>query len=360
MIEINTKFSRVDQLMTLLQERCGKCNTGDRFLSVRQIMEEFGVSQITVRQAMERLCESGVLEARDRSGYFVRRSRRFNKIAALVPQSDEGDYLDDLRETFSREALAVGFEAEVFTYHKGDDAVAMLSTIKADAILFRPYSQEMVTTACLNRVMSTPVPTILIHTAAPIENCRFVDSDNECCGFLAMTHLMLNGHRKFAVLLSEPDQPCIRQRVAGFLKCAEAYKLDVEILDPGILSGEHAPTRCRDFMAEYLRNHPKPKFTGLFIVSEAPALAVHSVAGECGLSVPEDLSLISLGHSLHGLKVDLTTVNTRRDQVIHYAVEMVRKHFAEDSMAVEQYKIVPEIHVGTTVKNINTSNEGKK
>ena len=48
-------------------------------------MEEFGVSQITVKQAIERLCESGVLEARDRSGYFVRRDRRYGRIVSILP-----------------------------------------------------------------------------------------------------------------------------------------------------------------------------------------------------------------------------------------------------------------------------------
>ena len=76
----NPKFNRADQLMLGLKDRCQKLNAGEKFLSVRQIMEEFGVSQITVKQAIERLCESGVLEARDRSGYFVRRDRRYGRI----------------------------------------------------------------------------------------------------------------------------------------------------------------------------------------------------------------------------------------------------------------------------------------
>lgn len=81
----NPKFNRADQLMLGLKDRCQKLNAGEKFLSVRQIMEEFGVSQITVKQAIERLCESGVLEARDRSGYFVRRDRRYGRIVSILP-----------------------------------------------------------------------------------------------------------------------------------------------------------------------------------------------------------------------------------------------------------------------------------
>ena len=66
MVENNIRFSRADQLTQHLKERCRKLGIGEKFLSVRQIMDEFNVSQITVKQAMERLCESGVLEAQER------------------------------------------------------------------------------------------------------------------------------------------------------------------------------------------------------------------------------------------------------------------------------------------------------
>lgn len=64
MVENNIRFSRADQLTQHLKERCRKLGIGEKFLSVRQIMDEFNVSQITVKQAMERLCESACSKRR--------------------------------------------------------------------------------------------------------------------------------------------------------------------------------------------------------------------------------------------------------------------------------------------------------
>ncbi len=352
MVDTNIKFSRADQLTQHLTERCGRLPAGGKFLSVRQIMDEFCVSQITVKQAIERLCESGVLEAQDRRGYFVRRARRYGKIAALVPRLQENNYEDDFREHFSREAASSGFEFEIFTYENSEEVIYRLGELKADAILFRPYSHEALTAARLNRIMAIPVPVILVHNTVPIENCRYVDSDNEFCGILGATHLMINGHRKLALFLSEPDLPSIRQRSAGFLKCAAAYNVKVELLDPEIQVGEHSPSRSREFMEQYLREHPKPEFTGLFVLSELPALEVLAAIRQSGLSVPGDISLIAVGHSLHESGVGLTTINTRRDQVIHHALEIVKRHFENSPGALEQYKVTPEIHSGNTVLNL--------
>jgi DNA-binding transcriptional MocR family regulator len=64
--------------------RSGTLRAGDRFPSVRQLMRTHEVSLSTALQACRRLEDEGWLEARARSGYFVRQPRR----AALPPSSE--------------------------------------------------------------------------------------------------------------------------------------------------------------------------------------------------------------------------------------------------------------------------------
>ena len=52
MVQNNIRFNRADQLTQHLTARCLQFRAGEKFLSVRQIMDEFNVSQITVKQAM--------------------------------------------------------------------------------------------------------------------------------------------------------------------------------------------------------------------------------------------------------------------------------------------------------------------
>lgn len=64
--------------------QAGALRSGDRFPSVRELMRRHEVSLSTALQACRRLEDDGLLEARARSGYFVRHPRR----AALPPASE--------------------------------------------------------------------------------------------------------------------------------------------------------------------------------------------------------------------------------------------------------------------------------
>ena len=165
-------------------------------------------------------------------------------------------------------------------------------------------------------------------------------------------YLLMNGHRKLGILVSEPEVTVIRQRLDGFLKCARACGVEVEVLHPHIEIGESSPLRSYEFFKQYLSEHPKPGFTGLFVVSMFPAREVIRAANECGLEIPRDFSLISLGRAGHKAGEDITRINTRRDLVVSYAVRLVKDYF-EHKENTPMFHIVPtEIHQGNTVRNI--------
>jgi DNA-binding transcriptional MocR family regulator len=66
-------YARVaDQLQDLI--RSGTLRQGDKVPSVRRLSHQQGVSVSTVLQAYQRLEDSGVIEARPQSGYYVRRA----------------------------------------------------------------------------------------------------------------------------------------------------------------------------------------------------------------------------------------------------------------------------------------------
>ncbi|MFZ6643405.1 PLP-dependent aminotransferase family protein [Undibacterium sp. TC4M20W] len=65
--------------------RCGTLKLGDRMPSVRKLMHVHGVSLSTALQLCRQLETEGWLEARPRSGYFVRQPRRVRLIPAQEP-----------------------------------------------------------------------------------------------------------------------------------------------------------------------------------------------------------------------------------------------------------------------------------
>lgn len=63
-----------DRIQALIRE--GVYREGDRLPGVRVLSRQFGVSVSTILQAHQTLEARGYLQARERSGYFVRRPAR--------------------------------------------------------------------------------------------------------------------------------------------------------------------------------------------------------------------------------------------------------------------------------------------
>lgn len=351
MSEDQAKFSRADQLTLQLQSHCAKLAEGEKFMSVRQIMRDFAVSQNTVQQCLERLCRAGVLEVKDRSGYVVRRRRTYGKIVTFLPETIH-DYVRELEKYLNQYAGGAGFEHQVIYYTDLNATIQGMARLQADAVIFSPVDQ--IGAPAINHLMALPFPVVLIRCSPRIENCRYANNDNEMCGFLAAMRLMNLGHKKLAVFVSEPEITNIRELAAGFCKFAEVYQLPVEILNPKVVTGEYSPEKSRIYWEKYLAEHPKLDFTGLFVVSAKPAFQIIETAARHGIKVPDDLSVISVTHTGYPEgNLELSSIQGRRGEMIRCAVQIIKDHFDHVIDAPQYYDIAPEIHPGCTVKKIN-------
>ncbi len=72
-----------EQMQNLLAE--GEWKTGERLPSENELAEMFGVSRITVRQALQRLALLGLIETRLGEGSFVKEIEPGNNMNALIP-----------------------------------------------------------------------------------------------------------------------------------------------------------------------------------------------------------------------------------------------------------------------------------
>jgi GntR family transcriptional regulator len=67
----------------------GQCPVGSKFLTERQICEEFGVSRVTANKALSNLVSEGLLEFRKGVGTFVRAHTMDYDLRSLVSFTDE-------------------------------------------------------------------------------------------------------------------------------------------------------------------------------------------------------------------------------------------------------------------------------
>lgn len=350
----NVRFGRIDQLTLLLKERCETIVAGERFLSVRQIMTDYNVSQITVNKALARLVEAGVLVARERSGYFIQK-RANNLISVIVPSDSKQKKQNSFSEQLNSVKIALQeakLEYEII-YYDGDNpsGVAKLPETKGSAVFFIPKLADGFSVPMLNRIMAHPVPVIMLFTSPKSTNCRFVDGANEFSGTLAASLLLIKGHKKLAILISEPKIAIVRERVEGFIKTAAAFKIPVEIIDPEIACGEDSVEKSCRFFSEYL-DRKKLDITALFVISSDPTKGIIKSIKKHGLKIPDDISVISLGRPEND-EINLTTIDTRRYEIARSAVQLLLNYFNRTVDSPNYIVVPPIIHEGSTVKDLH-------
>ena len=87
--KVNVVEEIFDQLQSMLIE--GTWKPGDKIPSENELSETFGVSRMTIRQALQKMKALGLIETRSGSGSFVRKISPDDSLQDLVPLMYIGD-----------------------------------------------------------------------------------------------------------------------------------------------------------------------------------------------------------------------------------------------------------------------------
>lgn len=130
--------SLADELYRLVRERVrsGEMTAGERLPTEKELIQAFGVSRTTVREALARLAAEGLVTARQGLGVFVTDDAHFE---AFNISSEELKTLDDVRKLLE---LRLGIETEMVALaaaRRSDDDVAVL---RAQLVAIREAQSE--------------------------------------------------------------------------------------------------------------------------------------------------------------------------------------------------------------------------
>jgi len=163
-------------------------------------------------------------------------------------------------------------------------------------------SQNATLTACDGIIVTVPpncddfkpimdrhkLPFVSIGTKSDREDISYVDIDNVAAAQSAVAHLVAKGHKRIAYF-SDVDHKYLfaQERFEGYRLGMQAHGLpishDWELIGPN-------PTTD---LATLFRLPPKERPTALFCVTDYAALpALNVLVDECGLNVPDDVSLM--------------------------------------------------------------------
>lgn len=295
-------MTKAEILYEKLKKYIIECNPGASFLSSRAIMNDYQVSLATVTAAVRRLVAEGLLQPNARRNMLITDEiLKYRKNAPLavclaLPHW-QSDWYTFVEHCFFDLAPELGYELEILHFdwqasvpkelqklRRKLDAIVLLSDVeKLSPELFRKMDEHGLPYVFFGRdIANLPV------------NC--VVLDNEYSGAQAAHHLIELGHKKLAVVMSQPKSEGVCLKCKGFQQYSELHGIPVEVIDCGISSGDFAPARVYEELKKRYSNG-SPEFTGLFTLCEDSVPAVYRFCCEKGIQIPRDLSVVAIGES---------------------------------------------------------------
>ena len=156
------------------------------------------------------------------------------------------------------------------------------------------------------------LPGIMVNCFTQARLMPTVVPDEERGGYNVGVHLLSLGHRRIAYLTLAPGIEATRLREAGLVRAMReaGVKVPARLSWPGQLVAGRFDQEVAFTSAQALLKR-KDRPTAIFCGNDEMAMQVYNAAGQLGLSIPNDLSVVGFDdHQLfsEGLRPALTTV----------------------------------------------------
>ncbi|WP_127794757.1 substrate-binding domain-containing protein [Agromyces sp. LHK192] len=333
----------------------------DGAVQIARLVEELGVSHVTIRRDLDALVDERVLD-KVRGGAMLRpggedagsqHPAQFDgTIGVLVPTSY---YYRHVASGVAETLRARGGEMQLVVSEYDADAEArLLDELVRDAvagILFAPSIQLDDDGAALRRRLAElPVPVVLIERRLPgggLGGCSSVRTAHELGAAGAAEHLIGLGHRRLAIVSRGRTQSADFVR-SGWHDALRRAGLDDDALVLGadeLGLGPSWPAGGVEAVLERIREH---EATALFCHGdENSLLALMQRARGLGLSVPDDLSIIAYDDEISALAdPPLSAVAPDRARVGALATGMLLDRISDASDApVVHAQVEPRLNI---------------
>jgi LacI family transcriptional regulator len=288
-------------------------------VTIYDVASEAGVSMATVSRVVNNnpnvkpQTRKKVFEAIERLGY------RPNAVArglASKKTTTVGVVIPDISNSIFAE-VARGIEDIANMYHyniilcnadkKKDKEIRVINTLlekQVDGLLFMGGE---VTDDHLQAFRSSSVPIVLCATTDEKDSIPSVDIDHEAAAFDAVNELIEKGHRRIAMISGTLQDPANGfARYQGYKKALEnaGIALDEQYIRIGNYRYESGMEVAKHFLG--LPERP----TAIFAANDEMAIGAIHTMQDFGISVPDDISIISVDNSRMASMVrpQLTTV----------------------------------------------------
>ena len=313
--------------------KTGQFKRGDKFPTEPELMKEYNVSCITVRNAVKELVNEGLLYREQGKGTFVRdpSEKKEKTIGIIIFSVAEGVFPElvlAMEETTHRLGYSVILCNSQKDFEKEEEYTRRLISRKVAGVIFDPIlssTQYERNVACINRFLRAHIPVVTRSRLPNTVNALDYDSvdiNNMQGAYGLINHLIELGHKRIGVL-SDPFNPDVEERIEGYKKALRENGIE---FDPDLIKPVRVDLK-EELDSEAVKGLLKMKCrpTAIFGIQDGLAHFVMKLLMSEGVSVPEDMAVVGfddLDFSSE-LSVPLTTARWSRSDLGRIAVEML-------------------------------------
>lgn len=354
---------------------------GDRIPTEKELMEHFGVSKITVVNALSGLVNERIITRVPGKGTFVSDPeyeipttspksavKHTNKTSGEMRTRLIGLIMPSIYDYFTirliqgiQQALNENDYRFVIYLSEGNldkekEAIQTCSKIGVEGLLIFPVDEELFNEEILSMKFAG-FPFVLIDRYLPGVETHFIASDGRLGVNMAVNYLWGLGHREIAICSDSPIQTVtVQERIDGYMN---AFKEKGSLINPA-----HIVTGFEIGSLEQAEIHPLYRYiqnrmaTAYITLNGSLGVKIYQMARQAGLKVPEDISIISFDDPtsiIEGYSTFTHVKQFERDMGYRAAYTLIEVINSDDGQHGKYIKtlVEPELVIGeTTGKNV--------
>ncbi|UOK56343.1 GntR family transcriptional regulator [Bacillus sp. OVS6] len=373
MTTFNPLYLKVYNLL-LNQIRSGKLKQGDKVPSEKELADQFEVSRITSKKALDLLSEENYIERIQGKGSFVihsdaaidasysakQDSSKRHLIGFILPGFDES-YGIGLVKGVEKRCSELGFTILLkLSYGRKEieeQAVNDFLDMGAEGLIVFPVHGEHVNNKLLELV-SKNFPVVLIDRFIKGIPASFVCTDHRRATIELTNHLIKMGHREIG-FISPPSEgtTAIEERVTGFhiAHSEQGVKLNRDYILTEIknsmpineITESHVFKEDNMILDNFLKKHRS--ITAIVACEHSIGEQVAAGLSRLGRRMPDDVSVVCFD-SPENSRIQFTHIKQDEQSIAIKAVNLLKEKMLDSDFAVQQIFIPHTIIEGKTAK----------
>ncbi len=292
------------QIVKLIKEKVesNELKSGDKLYSENQLSSMLSMSRQTVRHGISILEQEGIVERIQGSGTYIKNNNTKPKtlnIAIVTTYVDRYIFPNIIKE-MERIISNAGFFTQIaFTYNKIERETIILQTFLdnnvVDGIIIEPTKSGIPNPniKLYKEMKKRGIPIIFFNSYYPNLDLPHVSMNDKEAGLLAVNHLIEAGHTKIGGIFKADDRQG-HFRYSGYIK--GMLRAGLPINDENIIWIDTEDINRMEYNEMRILDRLNG-VTGCVSYNDEVGLPLVNICRKHNVSVPEDLSIVSIDDS---------------------------------------------------------------